>query len=707
MWKLYIDTASGAWICHRCGAAGSWFDFKQQLAGGHTPATEPAPATATAAAGHSSTPSSTASTSSTGLQVTHADMLSWVSAVKESSSASAHPVTHWLTSARGLSSRTIAKYGVGATTLTWQGKAHPCVAFPWWMPVSDDTPAWTPGVVAMGGQQCKLARVKLRSILDKSRMLLAPTGGEWGVFGAHTVPLDATQVVVTEGELDAMAVWQATGMPAVSLPNGARSLPVELLPWFERFERIYLWLDADATGLAATDKMAAKLGRGRCWVVQPPPTARQPPKDANDALRAGSDMPSMLARAVRLKHEGVLSARELLDAVAAEVRDPDAASGVPMRWLPSLQTSVKGLRPGELTVLTGPTGCGKTTLLAQITLDAALQGVPCLWGSFEVRNSHLLRKLITQMHGQRSVAEEFQAAAAGLQHLPMYFLNYYGSTDVDTVIDAMEYAVYAHDADILVLDNLQFMMSKYVGRGGDKFESQDAALDRFRAFASAKGVHLILVIHPRKEPSDAPLSLASVFGSAKATQEADNVWILQSVRGNKQLDIKKNRFSGDTGSIELAFDSTLQRFYEKGTSPSALPLPSSPEEFESPAQLSDGSVPSGSSSESDTADSSFLTAWQAGRVRAAQASTPTNDPSHELVNAVDEALQECVRGSNSGQWFAPGSRSSQRSSAPAPAPMRAPVRAKAAYTPARSPPASPRQAGMEKSEWPAEDIVVG
>ena len=40
-------------------------------------------------------------------------------------------------------------------------------------------------------------------------------------------------------------------------------------------------------------------------------------------------------------------------------------------------------------------------------------------------------------------------------------------------------------------------------------------------------MNVILVVHPRKEDETASLSRASVFGSAKATQEADLVLILQ------------------------------------------------------------------------------------------------------------------------------------------------------------------------------------
>ena len=59
------------------------------------------------------------------------------------------------------------------------------------------------------------------------------------------MPDDAAELVITEGEYDAMAVYQATGRAAVSLPNGAASLPPAVLPLLERFKRIFLWCDGD------------------------------------------------------------------------------------------------------------------------------------------------------------------------------------------------------------------------------------------------------------------------------------------------------------------------------------------------------------------------------------------------------------------------------------------------------------------------------
>lgn len=53
--------------------------------------------------------------------------------------------------------------------------------------------------------------------------------------------------------------------------------------------------------------------------------------------------------------------------------------------------------------------------------------------------------------------------------------------------------------------------------------------------------HVTMVIHPRKERTE-ELTTSSIFGSAKATQEADNVLIIQdkrltSIRGKKYLQV--------------------------------------------------------------------------------------------------------------------------------------------------------------------------
>ena len=123
-------------------------------------------------------------------------------------------------------------------------------------------------------------------------------------------------------------------------------------------------------------------------------------------------------------------------------------------------------------------------------------------------------------------------------------MRFYGSTEIDDVLDAMEYAVYVYDVEHILLDNLQFMLSSSGKSGFERFDAQEQALEKFRRFATENNVHLSLVIHPRKEQDDTLLNISSVFGTAKATQEADNVLILQRIDGQKMIDIRKNRYDG-------------------------------------------------------------------------------------------------------------------------------------------------------------------
>jgi twinkle protein len=47
-------------------------------------------------------------------------------------------------------------------------------------------------------------------------------------------------------------------------------------------------------------------------------------------------------------------------------------------------------------------------------------------------------------------------------------------------------------------------------------------IEKLRKFATLHNIHLTLVIHPRKEELNEMLTTNSIFGGAKATQEADN-----------------------------------------------------------------------------------------------------------------------------------------------------------------------------------------
>ena len=544
MYKLYILASTGVYKCHRCQASGSWFQLRKEIGGAFDdfqPLMEmgefsdsgpevdldpkkPCPPRTSLKEYHNN------------LHVKHNDMLKFI---KEQ---------------RGLTAEVLAAYSVGLAHNTFRDEEsgeycqEQCYMFP------------------MFSSRRKLMRYKVRAVHKKRFMKLEPKGGDWGLFGFDTLPIGTKEVVLTEGEFDAMAVYQATGRPALSLPNGASSLPVSVVQALERFKTIYLWMDDDIPGQDGAKQFAKKLGRNRCRVVLTDGRA----KDANDALLKGLDLEAMVANAGPVPHEGVATFKDLKNEVYNEVMYPNQLKGMQSNLLPRLTDVLSGHRRGELTIYSGHTGTGKTTLLSQLSLDYCIQGVPTLWGSFEIRNVRLARLLLEQLYSSQTkqpvstLQDNFAEWAERFEELPMYFMRYHGSSPIERVIDAMEYGNYVHDVSHVLLDNLQFMTSGQARNSFDRFEVMDGAIQKLRQYSSENNVHVSLVVHPRKENDGDAIQTSSVFGSAKATQEADNVIILQRTRGGgRALEVRKNRFDGELGTLQLAFDKKLKLFKEK------------------------------------------------------------------------------------------------------------------------------------------------
>ncbi|BAM38879.1 DNA polymerase I [Theileria orientalis strain Shintoku] len=641
LFKHEIFKNSGNSYCHRCGYKGSLFDFKAHmgdLPGAFDLASDPI----SSPFGQKKMPKDP--------EVTIEDVNKFEDNLYNNQEY--RVVYEYLTKTRGIKPQVLRKYHVGAGTfkfksMTGKLEQEKCVVFPWLMSPNTRSSVIGGDIENMTGQsedqsgsevfdynqagseKLIVNRIKVRSIYDKGKMKILPRGGTWGMFGGHLIKeaLEKDSIVLSEGEFDAMSIFQETGRVAASLPNGANSLPLALLPKLEKFNQIYLWMDFDAAGQSSISHFANKLGIQRVKVVHPintPATTQatgaagldktqgskgktksavekgvkgkgqvstgggnsadgtaaegstgafitKSMKDANEVMLSRSvDMETYFKNATVLSHSQILSFNDIRQLVYNELSDPISTCGIKSITMPGLSNLLKGHRRGELTVWTGSTGSGKTTLLSQLSLDYCLQGVSTLWGSFEINNVRLAKTMLRQFSGRNleNNLNEFDYYANKFNELPLRFLKFHGSTNIDIVLDAMDYAVYVHDVQHIIIDNLQFMLSNYStpsatsGHGGsgyssvkDVYELQNRTIEKFRRFVTNKNVHLSLVVHPRKEADGIQLGLSSVFGSVKSTQEADNVIILQNILNESRcIDVKKNRFAGLLGRVYFKFD---------------------------------------------------------------------------------------------------------------------------------------------------------
>uniref|UniRef100_A0A915J307 SF4 helicase domain-containing protein n=1 Tax=Romanomermis culicivorax TaxID=13658 RepID=A0A915J307_ROMCU len=255
---------------------------------------------------------------------------------------------------------------------------------------------------------------------------------------------------------------------------------------------------------------------------------------------------------------------------------PDLTTTQSDDWqrFPILAQIFKGFRLGEMTILTGNTGCGKSTFLSEYSLDLCEQNVSTLWCNLESSNSRLVSVMVQQYarKGFGPGDSEFDFWYNKLMSLPMYFTHIDSSTTNSIIINSL---ILTHGVQHVIVDNLQWMASLSGAEHSPQNEISaryngdqrvDALCTYFQRLTREKQVHVTLVIHPEIENEETGVSFTALHGNElKAFQQADNVLVMQrkisrskdNVR-EKCLQVWKNRFAGEviySDRLLMLFDS--------------------------------------------------------------------------------------------------------------------------------------------------------
>lgn len=322
-----------------------------------------------------------------------------------------------------------------------------------------------------------------------------PTAGncEAILFGWHTVPGDAREIIITEGEIDALS-WSAYGHNAMSVPYGGGK--GEKQKWIEndfermeRFERIYISTDMDGPGDEAAEEIASRLGRHRCYRVI------LPFKDANDCLVDGipkEQMDQALVRAVNLDPEGLKGPMDYADRVKALFwPEPGKRTGytTPYGKLGDKLT----FRPGELTLWTGATGSGKSQIISDCCPHWVLEGSRICIASFEMHPAQTLRRMVKQAGDVDRPTEAFLNNI--LEYLDNGLLLYerVGKSGVAPLLEIFDYARAKYGCDQFVIDSLMRL-----GIAADDYAGQEKAVFQIVDWTIQHNVHTHLVAHARK-----------------------------------------------------------------------------------------------------------------------------------------------------------------------------------------------------------------
>jgi len=188
-----------------------------------------------------------------------------------------------------------------------------------------------------------------------------------GLFGQHLYN-GGKRLVITEGELDAMAVqsaWYAkykTFYPVVSVRSASTMKDlIDSRDWIRKFDEVIIWFDNDEAGQKATKEAARIIGYDKIKI------AKGTEKDASDLwIKDPDKVLKAVYDAITYTPAGILGKSELWDQLAVY----NEMESVPYpKSMAGLNEKLKGMRAGEITLWTSGTGSGKSTLLREIALD--------------------------------------------------------------------------------------------------------------------------------------------------------------------------------------------------------------------------------------------------------------------------------------------------------------------------------------------------
>lgn len=379
----------------------------------------------------------------------------------------------------------------------------------------------------------ELIHIKYRNIHDKSKMWTS-ADTEKCLFGWQVIPANARTVVLTEGELDAMTMYQY-GYPAMSVPFGGGKAGKQ--EWIEnefenleRFDTIYVCMDGDHEGALAMAEIVDRLGRHRCKVVE------LPFKDPNDCLREGlarDAIDAAMRAAKTLDPRELRNAGEYLDAVVDRFYPPTVeAKGFTLPWLDAARYTCGW---GETTIIAGYNGHGKTTLIGHIVAEVINQQIQVCAASLEFRPGKWIAALVRQVLGAAMPDRlHIHKAVAWLEPYLWAFDvsgKGMGTAKVERLLEVFSYARARYGCRVFVIDNLAKL-----GIDEDDYNGQKKAMVAITEFAVEHDVHVFLAAHLRKAESDQiGGGKMGVRGSSTIVDLPDNVW---EVRRNRKKEIE-------------------------------------------------------------------------------------------------------------------------------------------------------------------------
>lgn len=194
----------------------------------------------------------------------------------------------------------------------------------------------------------------------------------------------------------------------------------------------------------------------------------------------------------------------------------EKSGGYSLPWA-SWHESFK-LTRGEMTIVSGYSGHGKSEFVNQIALNCVKQGSKAMISSFELSGGNLYGRLLKQSTGIKDPTYELLTKFVDHYDRKLFAYDLMGTANVDDVLKSSIKAQEIAGIDLFIFDNLMMLNSMV-----DDFAVQHDIVSKLLRFAKDKNVIVILVAHSKKPMRGMPIpGMYDVSGSSNIINMVDN-----------------------------------------------------------------------------------------------------------------------------------------------------------------------------------------
>lgn len=410
--------------------------------------------------------------------------------------------------------------------------------------------------------------------LDKKDFFVKNTSGgtneelnKAGLFGRNKFAAGSHKyVTITEGELDALSLYQVLHSPVVSVQSAATASRDCALDrsWLNSFERVYLAFDNDEAGRNAERAVAKLFDYNKIYVLRF--TNR---KDANDYLQnnEADELRNIWGNAKKYLPETIVSSFAEFRKILSEKRKPSVSYP-----FPTLSEMTYGIRTSESVLLTAQEGVGKTELMHAIEYHLLKETDDAIGAIFleEPKQRHL--QALAGIHLQKpthlpdSGCTEAEIANAVEDLVGMderlHIYSHFGSDDPRVLEDEIRFLVSARGCRYILFDHITMAVTGLLGES-DERRALDYLSTRLEMMVKELDFSLIFVSHVNDYGQTRGSRYLGKIADIRIDATRDLTNPDPNLRNTVSLVVPKNRPIGKTGPAgNYIFDQYTRRYTE-------------------------------------------------------------------------------------------------------------------------------------------------